>query len=230
VGLLPNLERFPNGLDSLLFAEAVRSTVAELFSGANPPKVVLITSSAPGEGKSLIASAMARILATMGQRVLVVDGSPRRALVGARLPHEVMLDQFLPKAETGDEKSMNTATIRRASGLRDGLNVYSNSSFKSMMKEARNRYDVILFEVAPVLLSGDSALLREHADAVLHVVRWNDTPRSTVTTSLNHLTRLGLHVGGVLLNGVDLEQQRRYYSTDRGKAYRDYKSFYQASA
>src|SRR5690606_37101618 len=61
LGLLPNLENFPNRLESLVFAEAVRSTVAELFPPTNPPKVVLITSSAPGEGKSLVASAMARV-------------------------------------------------------------------------------------------------------------------------------------------------------------------------
>ncbi len=103
-------------------------------------------------------------------------------------------------------------------------------AFEAILREARSRYDVILFEVAPVLLSADSALLREHADTVLHVVRWNDTLKSRVSTSLDHLTRLGLNVSGVVLNGVDLEDQARYNSADRGEIYRDYKSFYQVSA
>jgi succinoglycan biosynthesis transport protein ExoP len=231
VGLLPNLEHYPGGLESLVFAEAVRSMVAELFPPSNPPKFVLITSSAPGEGKSFVASAMARVLAMMGQRVLVVDGSPRRLLLGQNFPHEALLDQCLPQVgDAGAPGTSPVATVRRASGLRDSQNVYSNPAFEAMLREARARYDVILFEVAPVLLSADSALLREHADTVLHVVRWNDTLKSTVSATLDHLARLGLDVAGVVLNGVDLEEQGRYDVSDRGRVYRNYKSFYQASA
>jgi uncharacterized protein involved in exopolysaccharide biosynthesis len=230
VGLLPKLERYPSGLESLVFAEAVRSTVAELFA-AGKPKVVLVTSSAPGEGKSLVASAMARVLTAMGQRVLVVDGSPRRLLLGDSFPHEALLDQcFPPAGEAGSAAGAPIATVRRASGLRDGQNVYSNPAFEAMLDEARTRYDVILFEVAPVLLSADCALLREHVDTVVHVVRWNDTLRTTVSATLDHLARLGLHVGGIVLNGVDLEEQGRYNAPDRGQAYRDHRSFFQASA
>ena len=231
VGLLPNLEHYPGGLESLVFAEAVRSMVAELFPPSNPPKFVLITSSAPGEGKSFVASAMARVLAMMGQRVLVVDGSPRRLLLGQNFPHEALLDQCLPQVgDAGGPGTSPVATVRRASGLRDSQNVYSNPAFEAMLREARARYDVILFEVAPVLLSADSALLREHADTVLHVVKWNDTLKSTVSATLDHLGKLGLDVAGVVLNGVDLEEQGRYDVSDRGKVYRNYKSFYQASA
>lgn len=231
VGLLPNLEHYPGGLESLVFAEAVRSMVAELFPASNPPKFVLITSSAPGEGKSFVASAMARVLAMMGQRVLVVDGSPRRLLLGQNFPHEALLDQCLPQVgDAGGPGTSPVATVRRASGLRDSQNVYSNPAFEAMLREARARYDVILFEVAPVLLSADSALLREHADTVLHVVRWNDTLKSTVAATLDHLGKLGLDVAGVVLNGVDLEEQGRYDVSDRGRVYRNYKSFYQASA
>lgn len=232
LGLLPNLENFPNRLESLVFAEAVRSTVAELFPPTNPPKVVLITSSAPGEGKSLVASAMARVLSMMGQRVLVIDGSPRRLLLGEHFPHEALLDQCLSQVGGGpaDPSMSRVARVRRASGLRDGQNVYSNPAFEAILREARSRYDVILFEVAPVLLSADSALLREHADTVLHVVKWNDTLKSTVSTTLDHLTRLGLDVSGVVLNGVDLEEQARFNAADRGQIYRNYKSFYQVSA
>jgi Mrp family chromosome partitioning ATPase len=174
---------------------------------------------------------MARVLAKMGQRVLVVDGSPRRLLLGENFPHEALLDQCLPQA--GDISAADAtpvATVRRASGLRDGQNVYSNPAFEAMLREARARYDIILFEVAPVLLSADSALLREHADTVLHVVKWNDTRKTTVATTLDHLARLGLDVGGIVLNCVDLEEQGRYNAADRGQIYRDYKSFYQASA
>lgn len=230
VGLLPNLERYPNGLEGLVFSEAVRSTVAELFPPTNRPKVVLITSSTPGEGKSFVASAMARVLSMMGQRVLVVDGSPRRLRLGDNFPHEALLDRCLPQGKTNDPEATPVATVRRASGLRDGQNVYSTPAFEAMLSEARSRYDIILFEVAPVLLSADSALLREHADTVVHVVRWNDTLKSTVATTLDHLSRLGLEVGGIVLNGVDLEEQGRYNSADRGRIYRNYKSFYQASA
>lgn len=230
VGLLPTLGRYPSALDGLVFSEAVRSAVAELFPATNPPKVVLVTSAVPGEGKSFVASAMARLLTMMGRRVLVIDGSPRRLLLGGKVAHEAILDQCLTLDGSRGADESGVATVRRASGLKGGQNVYSDPAFDSMMREARERYDVILFEIAPVMLSADSALVRDHADSVIHVVKWDDTNKTTVNLALERLSRLGLDVGGVILNEVDLAEQARYGSMDRGKIYRDYNSFYQTSA
>ena len=115
-------------------------------------------------------------------------------------------------------------------GLRDGQNVYSNPAFEAMLREARTRYDVILFEVAPCCFRPTAPCCATNADTVLHVVKWNETLKSTVSATLEHLARLGLHIGGVVLNRVDLEEQGRYHAADRGEIYRNYKSFYQAAA
>lgn len=208
----------------LVFREAVRAAVAELVAVREPLKVVLVTSAMPGEGKSVVARSVARSLAAMGRRVLILDGSPRRAAIeDARFGGPGRETE----AETDDDARIST--IRRVSGLKDGHDIYAEPTFGMLVREARERYDVILVEVPPVLLLGDVALLRQHADAVVHVVAWHGTQKAAVTASLAYMHRLGLTVAGLVLNKVDLKRHHGRAS-DRGTLYRDFSHYYRNSA
>lgn len=229
LALLPNR---PAGAQSgerleqdLVFREAVRAAVAELVAVREPLKVVLVTSAMPGEGKSVVARSVARSLAAMGRRVLILDGSPRRAAIedgrDGNLGHETPADD--------EEAEGRISTIRRVSGLKDGHDIYAEPTFGMLVREARERYDIILVEVPPVLLLGDVALLRQHADAVVHVVAWHGTQKAAVTASLAYMHRLGLTVAGLVLNKVDLKRHQGR-AADRGTLYRDFSHYYRNSA
>ncbi len=218
-----SLEERPE--QDLVFREAVRAAVAELVAVREPLKVVLVTSAMPGEGKSVVARAVARSLAAMGRRVLILDGSPRRAAIEDGRP-----GASERATETEDEAAdARISTIRRVSGLKDGHDIYAEPTFGLLVREARERYDVILVEVPPVLLLGDVALLRQHADAVVHVVAWHGTQKAAVTASLAYMRRLGLTVAGLVLNKVDLKRHHGRAS-DRGTLYRDFSHYYRNSA
>jgi Mrp family chromosome partitioning ATPase len=209
----------------LVFREAVRAAVAELVAVREPLKVVLVTSAMPGEGKSVVARSVARSLAAMGRRVLILDGSPRRAAI-----EDGRLDRTGPETPADDEEAEGRiSTIRRVSGLKDGHDIYAEPTFGMLVREARERYDVILVEVPPVLLLGDVALLRQHADAVVHVVAWHGTQKAAVTASLAYMRRLGLTVAGLVLNKVDLKRHQGR-AADRGTLYRDFSHYYRNSA
>lgn len=209
----------------LVFREAVRAAVAELVAVREPLKVVLVTSAMPGEGKSVVARSVARSLAAMGRRVLILDGSPRRAAI-----EDGRLGTSGPETEAEDEGAEGRiSTIRRVSGLKDGHDIYAEPTFGMLVREARERYDVILVEVPPVLLLGDVALLRQHADAVVHVVAWHGTQKAAVTASLAYMRRLGLTVAGLVLNKVDLKRHQGR-AADRGTLYRDFSHYYRNSA
>ncbi len=207
----------------LVFREAVRAAVAELVAVREPLKVVLVTSAMPGEGKSVVARSVARSLAAMGRRVLILDGSPRRAAI-----EDARLGTSGPETED-EEAEGRISTIRRVSGLKDGHDIYAEPTFGMLVREARERYDVILVEVPPVLLLGDVALLRQHADAVVHVVAWHGTQKAAVTASLAYMRRLGLTVAGLVLNKVDLKRHQGR-AADRGTLYRDFSHYYRNSA
>ncbi|HJE23213.1 MAG TPA: exopolysaccharide transport family protein [Methylorubrum populi] len=225
LALLPSRPAGERPDHDLVFREAVRAAVAELVAVREPLKVVLVTSAMPGEGKSVVARSVARSLAAMGRRVLILDGSPRRAAIEDR--HAPRSDR---EAETGDDEAdSRISTIRRVSGLKDGHDIYAEPTFGTLVREARERYDVILVEVPPVLLLGDVALLRQHADAVVHVVAWHGTQKAAVTASLAYMRRLGLTVAGLVLNKVDLERHHGRAS-DRGTLYRDFSHYYRNSA
>lgn len=209
----------------LVFREAVRAAVAELVAVREPLKVVLVTSAMPGEGKSVVARSVARSLAAMGRRVLILDGSPRRAAI-----EDARLGKPSPESGADDEEAEGRiSTIRRVSGLKDGHDIYAEPTFGMLVREARERYDVILVEVPPVLLLGDVALLRQHADAVVHVVAWHGTQKAAVTASLAYMRRLGLTVAGLVLNKVDLKRHQGR-AADRGTLYRDFSHYYRNSA
>ncbi len=225
VGDYPGAHAGERPEQDLVFREAVRAAVAELVAVREPLKVVLVTSAMPGEGKSVVARSVARSLAAMGRRVLILDGSPRRAAI-----EDARLGPSGPETEAEDEEADGRiSTIRRVSGLKDGHDIYAEPTFGMLVREARERYDVILVEVPPVLLLGDVALLRQHADAVVHVVAWHGTQKAAVAASLAYMRRLGLTVAGLVLNKVDLKRHEGR-AADRGTLYRDFSHYYRNSA
>lgn len=231
-GLVPAVPANPTEGDAVIVGEAIRFVVAATFSSPSPPKVVLITSSVPNEGKTFVALAMARVLSMMGRSVLLIDASPRRLLIGdGRAGPFAVVERLLGQAGAAAENKLERiSVVRRTSGLRDGRGVFSSDSFETMLKQARERYDVVLLEVPSVMLLADIVLLRDHADTIIHVVRWHDTLKSAVMSTFQQLSSLGLHVRGVVLNRVDLAKQRSFRRIDRGSFYRDYSSFFRDSA
>ncbi|HEY3695995.1 polysaccharide biosynthesis tyrosine autokinase [Phenylobacterium sp.] len=219
------------------FAESFRSLNAAIgFSrlGAKP-KVLAVTSSLPGEGKTTTSVALARSAAMSGLRAVVVDCDLRQRAVNQLLQVEptVGLVEVLNGEATLDEALMLDA----ASGAMvlplvrphyTPQDMFSSEQMARMIEELRRRFDLIVLDTAPVILVTETRMIVRHADVVLLLVYWRKTRRSLVRTSLRLLDAAGATVAGVALTRVDVRQAASVDPDDPSAYYRAYRKYYTA--
>jgi capsular exopolysaccharide synthesis family protein len=203
-----------------VLTEAFRSlrTSLLLSTADRPPSTLLVSSTQPGEGKTTIATNLAIALAQVGQRVLLVDADLRspslHKLFGIR--ERVGLVSYLAGQQ-------DWRTVVRPSGL-PGLDLIfcgpippnpsdllSSRNMGALIRSAREQYDFIILDSAPMLALADSRILATQVSGVLLVVKNATIPREQVKQALSGMRSVGANVIGVALNRVDLDT-RGYYS------------------
>ena len=217
------------------FAEAFRNLRASVMFArvGEPVKVIAITSSLPGEGKTTTSLALARTMAIAGAQVTVVDCDLRQRGVNRILRGEATigllevlsgkatLDQALVRDETSG--AMILPLARAAYTPRD---VFGTDAMRRLLDELRVRNDVVLLDTAPVLAIADTRLVAAMADLVVVLARWRSTPRKAVESSLRLLHSVDAFVAGVALTQVDLKAQSKSGYGDPGYFYKSYKKYY----
>ncbi len=224
------------GAVTAMFREAIGAIGAAVGPGPSiKEKVVLITSSVPGEGKSVLISALAHALVARGLRVLMIDGQPKRVGSGGSAqaityPLQTVYEgNDAGRSFFGHRAGEALCVLDRAAAPRNAPNGFNCQAFEAMLYEARIRYDVILIEGPPVMLLADSLVLGRKADLVIHVARWNSTPRKTVLTALQRLADMSVQVAGVVISRVNMKEHRKYSFLDEVYFYRRYHRFYRYS-
>jgi capsular exopolysaccharide synthesis family protein len=201
------------GKTNAALVEAFRSlrTSILLSTADHPPSSLLVTSTQPGEGKTTIATNLAIALAQVGQRVLLVDADLRspslHRLFGMR--DNLGLVSYL----TGHQ---DWHTVVRPSGSH-GLDLLfcgpippnpsellSSRSMGELIRSAREQYEFVILDSAPMLALADSRILATLVSGVLLVVKNAMIPREQVKQALFGIHSVGANVVGVALNRVDL--------------------------
>lgn len=213
-------------------AEAVRNlrTSVLLSNVDNPPKVIMSTSSIPGEGKTTLAIALAQNLAGLDKRVILIEGDIRRRTFG----------EYFPKAkEKGGLLSVITgkmpleqAVWREPNGRIDILmgerstinaaDVFSSEAFRSLIDTLRDSYDYVIIDTPPVLVVPDSRVIGQHVDAIFYSVNWDSTKRTQVQEGLRQFQTVNLRVTGMVLSKIDPKGMKRYGYGERYGAYSRY--------
>ena len=200
-------------------AESIRNlrTSILLANVDSPPKVVVFTSSVPEEGKSLTTLLLGMVAAQMGKRVILIDADIRRRTLHRSLQIKSspgllsLLNGSVRKQDAikVDEKSnLHALPIERTRASAPDL--LASEAFSKMIDDFRQDYDLILIDAPPVLPVSDARILAKLSDALVFVVKWNDTPRDIVRHGLSSLTNIGVHISGLVLTQVDREKQRKY--------------------
>jgi capsular exopolysaccharide synthesis family protein len=203
------------------FAEAVRGLQLglTLSNVDKQPKVVVITSSVPSEGKTTIALSLARIAARGGMRAVVVDGDMRRPNVAntAELDAcdkgiiEYLTDLAgLEEVLHGDRLS-DAKILPCLSTPASPTDVLASNAMRKLVAALRDRFDLVIIDSAPVLPVNDTKILSLLADAVLLVIRWEKTPRDAAVNAVRILQDVRAPVAGIALTRADNERFR-YYS------------------
>ena len=213
-------------------AEAVRNLrTSVLLSNVDaPPRVIMTTSSVPGEGKTTLTLGMAQNMAAMGQRILLIEGDIRRrtfteyfdtaratTLLAAMEDHALLDGDRLRDETIG-------ADLLVGSKLRiNAADLFSSRKFRDFIAAARARYDHVLIDTPPVLVVPDARVIGQEADAIVFAAKWDSTSRTQIRQALEMFRTVGLDVTGLVLTQIDARQMKRYgyggqYGYDAGQS------------
>jgi capsular exopolysaccharide synthesis family protein len=210
-------------------SEAYRSlrTSILLSTPGKPPRVIVLTSAQPTEGKTKTAVNLSIILAQLGSRVLLVDSDMRRPRVSAvlKLPaSSTGLTTYLV-GQSGFEESIVESHMPNLCVLPCGpvppnpAELVASGMMKQLLSEAVAKFDYVILDSPPVLHVTDGRVLAAQADAVMLVVWGGVTSRTLVNQARDLLSQVNANVIGVVLNNVDLSASS-YYGRYRYRYYR----------
>lgn len=211
-------------------AESLRGmrTSILLSSPGAPPKVIMVASSRPGEGKSSTSILESIVFALNASNVLLLDADLRRPTLHKRfgIQNKVGLSSVL----SGEAKLQEAIQVwpeqPRLHILPSGpvpplpSELLGSRQMEDILRELRQQYDVIFIDTPPVLAVTDAAVLSRLADATVLVIRFGEAQRHVVLRSLEVLERAGAHLLGVVLNMVDFRSPE--YTEYYGRKYSDY--------
>ncbi|WP_282026691.1 GumC family protein [Limimaricola cinnabarinus] len=219
-------------------AEAIRNLrTSVLLSNLDvAPKVILVSSSVPGEGKTTQAIGLAHNLAGLGKKVLLVEGDIRRRTFNEYFGKKTDLGVI---AVLSEEASLEQAILRPEGfpvdvlmGQKSNVNaadLFSSDAFESFMARAREQYDYIVIDTPPVLVVPDARVIAAVADAIVYVAQWDSTPRSQVIEGLKLFASVGAPVTGLSLSQIDPKKMKRYGYGGQYGAYAGYgRKYYDA--
>ncbi|MCH2165775.1 MAG: polysaccharide biosynthesis tyrosine autokinase [Marinovum sp.] len=216
-------------------AEAVRNlrTSIMLSNVDRPPKVVLVSSSVPGEGKTTLAFALSQNLASMGKRVVLVEGDIRRRVFSVYLENEKA--KGLVSVLSGDStwrevmthsSEMGIDVLRADKGPANPADLFSSESFAGLIDELRAEYHAVIIDQPPVLVVPDARITAQHVDSVLYVVAWDRTDQDQVQAGIREFASVGRPVTGLVLNQINPRGMKRYGYGGKYGAYAAYGSKY----
>jgi polysaccharide biosynthesis transport protein len=197
--------------------EAVRAMRISLELASANPKVVLITSALPAEGKSTAAMLLAASSASSGKKTILLDCDLHKQATSKVLQnaHRPGLSELLRgTADLEDiltkDPVTGTYVIPAGSMVPNAADLLMSQRMQKLIAALREEFDYIVIDTAPLLPVVDALVLMTIADRVLMIVEWSQTPRASISEAFKLLRPEAHRVAGVVLNKVDLNQLPRY--------------------
>lgn len=203
------------------FGESIRSVrVSALMSNIDqPPKLILVTSSVPSEGKSTVAQCLAYSAASSNMRVLLIDCDLRHPSTSKHFKlHESpgltdLLMGQVPPEKVFIRGGLPTLTVVPAgTTTRHPPDILGSERIRSLFNSVKQSYDVVFLDAPPLSPVIDSAILSKLVDKVIYVVHWRSTPRDLVLRSLQSIDNPRQKIAGLVLNNAQLRMMSSYSS------------------
>lgn len=181
-------------------------------------RVILITSSCPGEGKTTVSSRLAMNLAAAGEKVLLIDADLRKprvhkifSLENKRGLTNLMVD------EAPDYSLIHQNLIEGLDVLNCGplpaqpAELIENSRFTALIADLAGRYDRVIIDSSPVATVIDAAIIATCCDSSLLVIDPGTTDRHVLRQAQSQLEKSGIRILGLVLNKISHEDEGYYY-------------------
>jgi len=239
LGVVPRIKKLDTNSKAQAVASNVDRHVTETFRSIHSAlklndesknaKVMVTTSTVPGEGKSFVSSNLSLTFANHGEKTLLLDGDLRLPNVARSLQLEndfglldhiekdVSLDEVIIK-----EVYPNLDVLPSGGKSKNPTQVLNSAKFEAMIAELRDRYDRIVVDSPPLAAVSDALNLLPLADGVVYVIKFNTVKRKTAVLNVRRLWESNTPVFGAVLNNISSTLSHYYYSSYSDKAYQEY--------
>ena len=233
VPLIPKQERksvisyFKDKPNSII-SEAVRNLRTSVlnYDTKRVLQVIMLTSSVPGEGKSLLTFALAQNMIGLGKRVLLIEADIRRQIYSIDIDRKnlVSLSDFLMNETKYKDVNLYSEELGFdiLIGSKSNINaadLFASQRFSNLIAELRKDYDYILIDTPPVLVVPDARVIGANSDLNIYVVKWNKTTRAQVNEGLDMFSSIGIDTAGLVLNQIDTKIMKSYGNTEQYGCY-----------
>ena len=192
-------------------------------------KLILVTSTVPGEGKSFIARNLALTFASHGEKVCLIDCDLRRPVVHRHLKLENargMIDLCTTDATVDDVVIRNVQpnfdVIPSGGRSKSPAQSLSSSRFESTLAELAKRYDRVFIDTPPVALVSDALVILPMVDGAIYSIYFNKVRRKAAQFCVQRLQEVNVPTFGAVLNGLDRNIGGYYYQHYYDKSYKQY--------
>ncbi len=210
-------------------AEAVKTirTNLEFSSADRGNKKIMLTSTAPAEGKSFITACLAQSYAASGKKVLIIDCDLRRGrqyeIFGVSnnrgLSNILISDLEGVKIETIKTKIKGVYLLPGGTVPPNPSELLESQKMKQVTEMLESDYDILLFDCPPVIGLSDPLIITKYVDTTVIVAAYKTTPREMLKKAVKSLEAVNAHIAGVIFNKVP--------STNNGYYSKYYNSYYE---
>ncbi|CAD5991113.1 polysaccharide biosynthesis tyrosine autokinase [Agreia sp. COWG] len=223
IGAIPHLRGAPAASSSL--ARAAESLVTRLglgTSGATAHRVIEVVSPTSGDGRTLVASAMASAIAGLGRRVVLVETdlrNPRLAndfgVLGnvglvAVLSGDAEVTDALTSTPTANLDLIPAGTL----GVEHAPQLLSSGALAHVIDELQARFDIVILDSAALLPSVDAAVVARSADGIVLVVNRDRSTKDQLTRAVESLSSQSAKILGAVMNTAPSPKRRAQNPTD----------------
>jgi len=194
------------------FVEACRSLRSSLLfqgRGGKKPHILLLTSSVPSEGKSLVSANLAITMAGAKSRVLLIDADLRKGVLHQRFGlvpkfglSEVLANQMPWEKAVIETSQPGLSLLARGAPTSASGELFLTDLTQKLLAEAAAQYEFVILDAAPVMAADDVTSLAPRVDGVLFVLRADHTPARVARAALELLYRRQVNVLGIVFNAV----------------------------
>jgi capsular exopolysaccharide synthesis family protein len=247
LGIIPDLSDVPDEEKPQLAIRSKSTPGVEAFlsvysavklqSKLDYPKTLLVTSTIPGEGKTLVSCNLAGAFARHGRATLLVDCDMRQPMLhrhfklqndagilawadaGSNFSGDLIANPLLGLIQIAD----NLWLLRSGGRSKSPSEFLEKPAFGQLIEQLKKRFDLIVIDTPPIAAVSDSFLIAEHTDEIIYVCRFNRAARRHIRQFVRTLCEGRNEFLGIVLNGLS-PRRIEYYTNYR--YYRSYKKYY----